>query len=238
MIFLLLLSMLLICLVGGNAQGGDFADISIQLENGRLADLPEPLDGATIERRGVQTHRRYVLFTRLPQQFSIRITPKIAPLVAVVTVDGHNVLTGERVQCFTTKEYAGRGYIMREKRPYRIDGWQETAQLIRRFTVTDSWHSVAYDLSGDLADSGTIAISLFRQRQQPLPNVWGTMGTAAGERVHSPVIVMPFAAEAIASEVFALRYIGPREAEALEARRRAIGTQDGFIGLLPEKGGP
>ena len=91
----------LVCLVLGNfAFAGNFADISIKRNNG-LVNLLVPMDGQNKTYRGVPLTQRYAELN-INEQFSILITPKVVPLGVVVVVDGCNVLTGKRVNGFSS----------------------------------------------------------------------------------------------------------------------------------------
>lgn len=229
---------LLICLgvvsfaFAGRTQAGEFAGVSIRMVgSGAYADLPIPIAGQAKVYAGVPLIQRYVEFPETGREFEIVITPHVVPICVVVIVDGHNVLTGERVTRFNEKSAAGRGFVLTRKEPYVIAGWRETAQCVRRFRVADSWKSLSWQLSGDPAEAGTIAVACFRAAGQR--GAVGSLGTSAGTRVHSPVAVVDWRSEPLACELFALRYIGAREAAILRSRRAQAKVDAGFIGLLP-----
>lgn len=230
---------LLICLgvvsFASRTQAGEFAGVSIRMVgSGTYADLPIPIAGQAKVHAGVPLIQRYVEFPETGREFEIVITPHVVPLCVVVVVDGHNVLTGERVTRFNEKSAAGRGFVLTRKQPYAIEGWRETAQYVRRFRVADSWKSLSWQLSGDPAAAGTIAVACFRAAGSAgLRGEVGSLGTSAGTRVHSPVAVVDWRSEPLACELFALRYIGAREAAILRSRRAQAKVDAGFIGLLP-----
>lgn len=243
MILILLAGLLCMCTTMPScsterADAGELADVSLELSDGTLVDLIVPPDGATQKRDGVSINRRYAVIpqSRGPQTFTIRIQPKTVPIGAVVAVDGHNVLSGERIECFTTKQHAGRAFVLPTRAIYCIEGWRETSTAVRRFRLTDQHKSLSWQLSGDLSDAGTIAVSVFMPRKSadvPLPEKYfGRLGTDAGERIYRPINVVPFDSEPTASEVFAARLIRPTEA-ALLKRQWAFDSDQGFIGPLP-----
>jgi hypothetical protein len=83
-------------------------------------------------------------------------------LLAVTTVDGVNVISGE------TGAWGQSGYVYDAGEAYRIDGWRKSNQEIAAFEFTAAPNSYA-ERTGRPANVGVIGVALFLER--PLPPI-------------------------------------------------------------------
>lgn len=82
-------------------------------------------------------------------------------LLAVVSVDGVNVVTGE------TAASAQSGYVIERGRPLSIAGWRKSLEKIAAFYFTDLGDSYAAR-TGRPDNVGVIGVALFRRKSEPL----------------------------------------------------------------------
>lgn len=80
-------------------------------------------------------------------------------LLAVTSVDGVNVLSGE------TAGWNQGGYVFDPGERYQITGWRKSNSEVAAFTFTDSRDSYA-ERTGRPANVGVIGIALFREQPQ------------------------------------------------------------------------
>lgn len=83
-------------------------------------------------------------------------------LLAVTSVDGVNVVTGE------TAAHQQRGYVFNPWQGYDIAGWRKSDSQIAAFTFTSIPRSYAA-LTGRPTHVGVVGVALFRERKRPLP---------------------------------------------------------------------
>ena len=81
-------------------------------------------------------------------------------LLAVVSVDGVNVVTGE------TAAAAQGGYVIEPGRSLAIDGWRKSLQRVAAFYFTDLGDSYAAR-TGRPENVGVIGVALFRRQPHP-----------------------------------------------------------------------
>jgi hypothetical protein len=84
-----------------------------------------------------------------------------ARLLAVTSVDGVNVLSGD------TAGFDQAGYVFDPGERYEITGWRKSNSEVAAFTFTDSRDSYA-GRTGRPANVGVIGIALFREQPQPV----------------------------------------------------------------------
>lgn len=84
-----------------------------------------------------------------------------ARLLAVTSVDGINVLSGD------TAGFEQAGYVFDPGERYQVTGWRKSNSEVAAFTFTDSRDSYAAR-TGRPANLGVIGIALFRERPQPV----------------------------------------------------------------------
>ena len=82
-------------------------------------------------------------------------------LLAIVSVDGVNVVTGE------TAASAQSGYVIEKGRPLSIAGWRKSLEKIAAFYFTDLGDSYAAR-TGRPDNVGVIGVALFRRKPEPL----------------------------------------------------------------------
>ncbi len=82
-------------------------------------------------------------------------------LLAVVSVDGVNVVSGE------TAAAAQSGYVIERGRPLSIAGWRKSLEKIAAFYFTDLGDSYAAR-TGRPDNVGVIGVALFRRKPEPL----------------------------------------------------------------------
>jgi hypothetical protein len=83
-------------------------------------------------------------------------------LLAVASVDGINVLSGE------TAAWDQAGYVFEPGERYQISGWRKSDAQVAAFTFTESPDSYA-ERTGRPANVGIIGIALYRERR---PQTW------------------------------------------------------------------
>ena len=145
-------------------------------------------------------------------------------LLAVVSVDGVNVLSGE------TASAGQGGYVLGPWRRVRIDGWRKSADEVASFYFTSLGDSYAAR-TGRPANVGVIGVALFRRASPPPrieqldiapesssgaqakrmapapPAMSAPLGTGHGRRVDSPVHFVEFErASESPAETIALYY--------------------------------
>ena len=78
-------------------------------------------------------------------------------LLAVTSVDGVNVISGE------TAGWEQSGYVLGAGESYQVTGWRKSNAEVAAFTFTDSPSSYA-ERTGRPANVGVIGVALFRER--------------------------------------------------------------------------
>jgi hypothetical protein len=96
-------------------------------------------------------------------KYSIEIHNRLGErLLAVTSVDGVNVLSGE------TAAWDQAGYVFEPGERYEVTGWRKSDAEVAAFTFTESPHSYA-ERTGRPANVGVIGIALYRERR---PQAW------------------------------------------------------------------
>jgi hypothetical protein len=94
-------------------------------------------------------------------KYSIAVTNRQgARVLAVVSVDGVNVLTGE------TAAFEQTGYVFNGHQRYDVSGWRKSDHEIAAFNFVASPRSYA-ERTGRPDHVGTIGVALFRERYEP-----------------------------------------------------------------------
>lgn len=129
---------------------------------GKLADvsLTDRDSGQTLR---AHYHRgEYWVAGRPGAHYAIQITSRTgARLLAVTSVDGINVISGE------TAAFAQRGYVFDPWTGYDIAGWRKSDAQIAAFTFTSIPRSYAAR-TGRPDNVGVIGVALFRERAAPV----------------------------------------------------------------------
>jgi hypothetical protein len=127
----------------------------------RLADVEivDRASGKTIP--VVQHDGRCYLAGRPGKEYSIRIRNRFSEdLLAVVSVDGINVVTGE------TGAVGQSGYILAPGSSFDINGWRKSLQRVAAFyfsRIDDSYAS----RTGRAENVGVIGVALFKRKAPP-----------------------------------------------------------------------
>jgi hypothetical protein len=105
----------------------------------------------------------YWIAGRPGAKYSIEIQNRLGErLLAVTSVDGANVLSGE------TAAWDQAGYVFEPGERYQVTGWRKSDAEVAAFTFTESPNSYAAR-TGRPANVGVIGIALYRERQ---PQAW------------------------------------------------------------------
>ena len=92
-------------------------------------------------------------------RYAIEIRNRLGErLLAVTSVDGVNVVSGE------TASWDQTGYVFGAGERYQITGWRKSDAEVAAFTFTDSPNSYA-ERTGRPANVGVIGVAIFRERQ-------------------------------------------------------------------------
>jgi hypothetical protein len=134
---------------GCHAQGiGQFADV-------RVIDRDS---GATLAVN--YYHGEYWVAGRPGTRYAIEIrNHEAGRMLAVTSVDGVNVLSGE------TAAWNQSGYVFTPGERYQISGWRKSDSQVAAFVFTASPNSYA-ERTGRPANVGVIGIALFKERVQ------------------------------------------------------------------------
>jgi hypothetical protein len=126
-----------------------------------LVDL-EVIDRETGEPARVWRHEGRLFVAGRPQaSYSLRVTNRTGGRVlAVISVDGVNVLTGE------TAGYNQRGYVFDAYQTYDVNGWRKSDREVAAFTFASLPRSYAAR-TGRPGDVGVIGVAAFRERAAP-----------------------------------------------------------------------
>ncbi len=129
---------------------------------GRIADV-DVVERHTGRALAVHFHRgEYWVEGRPGVPYAVRVRNATGErLLAVMSVDGVNVLSGE------TAAITQSGYVFEPGRQSDIAGWRKSNTEIAAFEFTASPHSYA-ERTGRPADVGVIGVALFRERPAPL----------------------------------------------------------------------
>src|SRR5580693_6991085 len=101
----------------------------------------------------------YWLAGRPGAKYSIEVHNRLGErLLAVTSVDGVNVLSGE------TAAWDQSGYVFEPGESYQIAGWRKSDAEVAAFTFTASPNSYA-ERTGRPANVGVIGVAVFRERQ-------------------------------------------------------------------------
>ena len=114
-----------------------------------------------------------------------------ARVLAVISVDGVNVITG------ATASPAQSGYVIEPGEVVYVEGWRKSLEQTAAFVFTDPSNSYAAR-TGRADDLGVIGVALFRERQV-LPQTFGNLEARQGAVSAIPPAAAPAEAEAKAS---------------------------------------
>jgi hypothetical protein len=140
-------------------------------------------------------------------KYSIEVHNRLGErLLAVTSVDGVNVLSGE------TAAWDQAGYVFEPGERYQISGWRKSDTEVAAFTFTDSPDSYA-ERTGRPANVGVIGVALYRER---LPQAWAAPSPGPGPvRPEAPTARDSSGANAQTSrQGSAIAALGPQAMEA------------------------
>src|SRR5580658_6678779 len=121
-------------------------------------------------------------------KYSIEIHNRLGErLLAVTSVDGVNILSGE------TAAWDQAGYVFEPGERYQVTGWRKSDAQVAAFTFTESPDSYA-ERTGRPANVGVIGVALFREhppqittaaplRQAPAPALSAGVRSSAQEQL-------------------------------------------------------
>jgi hypothetical protein len=119
------------------------------------------------EGRWLQVHRhegRAYIVGKPGHEYQIRLSNRLGEeLLAVVSVDGVNVITGQ------TANPSQSGYVIAPRGTLDIHGWRRSLSQTAAFYFTALPDSYAAR-TGRPDDVGVIGIALFRKKQEPQPS--------------------------------------------------------------------
>ena len=195
------------------------------------------------EGRWLQVYRhegRTYVVGKPGHEYQIRVTNRLREdLLAVVSVDGVNVITGE------SAHPAQSGYVVSPHGSVEIQGWRKNLSQTAAFYFTSLPDSYAAR-NGRPEDAGVIGIALFRRKaaapisDAPAPaRAESSMGTGHGRREHSPAVRVTFErATSAPAEMLTLYYDSHANLVARGVvREPAQVTPRPFPGFVPDPRG-
>ena len=188
------------------------------LAHGRLVDL-SVYDRS--EGRWLQVYRhegRAYIVGKPGHEYQVRVANRLGEdLLAVVSVDGINVITGQ------TADPSQSGYVVAPRGVLDMNGWRRSLAQTAAFYFTALPDSYAAR-TGRPDDVGVIGVALFRRKPQPKPapiapeaaasapraaqeRDASRLGTGHGRHEHSPAVHVTFErATSSPAEVITLYY--------------------------------
>jgi hypothetical protein len=130
---------------------------------GTLADV-QIINRSTGERQPIYYHGGKMYVAGNPgDRYAVQVANRTgARILAVVSVDGVNVVTGE------TASYGQTGYVFSPWQSYDITGWRKDQSEVAAFYFTSLSDSYAARTDRP-QDVGVIGVALFRERRPPQP---------------------------------------------------------------------
>lgn len=104
---------------------------------------------------------RYYVVGKPGHSYQVRVRNRTgADILAVVSVDGVNAVTGE------TADWSQTGYVLGRHQAYDVKGWRKSEERIAAFFFTE--HSNSYAARTGRPDNvGVIGVALFRKKMEP-----------------------------------------------------------------------
>jgi hypothetical protein len=218
---------------------GNLVSVSVEVE-GRDAPLYCATDGSG----------RFYLEARPGARYAVRLANRTAERLGVaVTVDGLNVISGERtipknrISRWThegrPEPEPGRMYILDPSDETVIRGWRSSLQDVRQFTFVDERASYASRSGKANSRMGWIEVAVYRERRPlvrrpsrpdwigPLPGSEGQAKDESGARAQPPASTAPAPAARAEGEADARSNEEPKRARDLgyaEGRESYPGT--------------
>ncbi len=169
---------------------------------------------------------RYYVVGKPGNEYQIHVRNRAgADVLAVVSVDGVNAISGE------TANWAQSGYVLATGQGYDIRGWRKSMERIAAFYFTEHQNSYA-SRTGRPHNVGVIGVAMFRRKAEPEARI----EQAPRERPYpAQRDDSPYPADEESSSAYGSGAAGPRSAESLAdssrnapARKRpSLGTGHG-----------
>ena len=195
------------------------------------------------EGRWLQVYRhegRTYVVGKPGHEYQIRVTNRLREdLLAVVSVDGVNVITGE------SAHPAQSGYVVSPHGSVEIQGWRKSLSQTAAFYFTSLADSYAAR-TGRPEDAGVIGVALFRRKAAAqlsdapaAARAESSIGTGHGRREHSPAVRVTFErATSAPAEEMTLYYDSYANLAARGVIRDPVhGTPRPFPGFVPDPQG-
>ncbi len=199
---------------------------------GRVADV-NVIDRSTGQAIPVYSHAGEYWVAGIPgAKYSIQIRNSRGPrLLAVTSVDGLNVLSGE------TADFGQSGYVFESGQRYGIEGWRKSDRQVAAFVFTASPGESYAERIGKPRDMGVIGVALFRERPPVVihaPPVISQrhelpMPSAAMPQKDASSKIMPHADERERASASAMPQPTPKLGTAHGAREQSVVTRTQFI---------
>jgi hypothetical protein len=137
---------------------GELVSVAVTVDT-RAAPLyasPETADRWYLEAREGSTYALH-LTNLTPERLGLR-----------VTVDGLDVISGDRVASPPRRGQAGRLYVLDAWGRMTVRGWRTSLKEVRRFTFVDEETSYAARSGNANSRMGWIEVTVLRERERPL----------------------------------------------------------------------
>ncbi len=207
---------LALCSAAGTAGAvGNTADVTVY----------DRAEGRTLP---VYRHQgRYYVVGRPGNEYQVSVRNRTGgDILAVVSVDGVNAVTGE------TADWSQTGYVLGRHQSYDVKGWRKSEQRIAAFFFTEHQNSYAAR-TGRPDNVGVIGVALFRKKAEPEARLeryrrWHD-APAPGSRDESPASAAEDALSSSGAARSAESAAGARNAPAQSAPQKSssLGTGHG-----------
>ena len=186
-----------------------------------------------VENRMLPIYRhdgRYYVVGRPGNEYQVRVRNRAgADILAVVSVDGVNAVSGE------TANWSQTGYVLGSGQGYDIRGWRKNLDRIAAFFFTEHQNSYAAR-TGRPENVGVIGVAVFRKKAEPEARIDQSPpreAPSSGARDDSPYPASPESMYGSASgaarsaESAADSVAGPRRYAPSPQRSPSLGTGHG-----------
>ena len=174
-----------------------------------------------------QHEGRHYVVGKPGNEYQIRVRNRAgADILAVVSVDGVNAVSGE------TASWDQTGYVLGRYQNYDIKGWRKSEQRVAAFFFTEHQNSYAAR-TGRPDNVGVIGIALFRKKWEPEARIEQYRSRrdapAPGPREESPYSAAEDALSGAGGARSAESAAGPRPAPTQQAPQKSasLGTGHG-----------
>ncbi len=174
-----------------------------------------------------QHEGRHYVVGKPGNEYQIRVRNRAgADILAVVSVDGVNAVTGE------TASWDQTGYVLGRYQNYDIKGWRKSEQRVAAFFFTEHQNSYAAR-TGRPDNVGVIGVALFRKKAEPEARIEQYRprrdAPVSGPREESPHSAAEDALSGAGSARSAESAAGPRHAPTQQVPQKSasLGTGHG-----------